>query len=303
VAAPILPPGLRGKKENRNRILFMNNTREFLKGKKTYGVALVGALYLLGCWVGWFEMDEKVLAGLGLGFMATFRSALKGIFPATDTLPKVSSAEDTNRSGNGGGNQSGAALGIFLMGLVGTLALPLVGCSTLADKFTTPVVAARTNVVTVVVTNFVPIAVRVPGETVTVTNIVEKLFTNTVERVTTVTNYVAKESIAEGLQVAKTGAAVGGVFNPGAGAIASGVLGVASLGLGWMVRRKNNEAVDARAEAESLALQLEATIRGVETAGIMNPEEGKRVKEAISKFSNALGAQPELHAAVQAITK
>lgn len=184
------------------------------------------------------------------------------------------------------------------------LAVGATGCAGLADKVTRPVVAAQTNVVTQVITNFVPIAVRVPGETVTVTNIVEKLFTNTVERVTTVTNYVAKESIAEGLQVAKTGAAVGGVFNPGAGAIASGVLGLATAGLGWMVRRKNNEAVDARAEAESLALQLQAAVEGVEKAGgVLSTEDAKAVKDTISKVSNALGVAQELHTSVQAITK
>lgn len=188
--------------------------------------------------------------------------------------------------------------------ILGFAVLFFTGCAALADKVTRPVVAAQTNVVTQVVTNFVPVAVRVPGETVTVTNVVRELVTNTVERVEFKTNYVVNPAVAEGLQVARTGAAVGGAFNPGAGAIASGVLGLAAAGLGWMVRRKNNEAFDARAEAESLALQLQAAIEGVEKAGgVIKPEDAAKVKETISKVSQALGVAEELHTSVQVITK
>jgi hypothetical protein len=55
----------------------MNNLIEFLKGKKTYYLTLVGLLYIGGAFLGFYELDEKVLTLFGLGFVATFRSALK----------------------------------------------------------------------------------------------------------------------------------------------------------------------------------------------------------------------------------
>lgn len=52
--------------------------KELLRGRKTYGVVAMGLLYLLGCWVGWWEFDEKILAAFGLGSLAFLRSAFKG---------------------------------------------------------------------------------------------------------------------------------------------------------------------------------------------------------------------------------
>jgi hypothetical protein len=59
----------------------MNNLIEFLKGKKTYYLTLVGLLYIGGAFLGFYELDEKVLTLFGLGFVATFRSALKSHLP------------------------------------------------------------------------------------------------------------------------------------------------------------------------------------------------------------------------------
>jgi hypothetical protein len=49
---------------------------EFLKGKKTYFTAAIGVLYIGGCYLGFYEFDEKVLAVLGLGAVAFLRSGL-----------------------------------------------------------------------------------------------------------------------------------------------------------------------------------------------------------------------------------
>ena len=45
--------------------------RTFLAGRKTYGIALFGVIYLVGVWAGWWGWDEKVLAAVGLGGMTT----------------------------------------------------------------------------------------------------------------------------------------------------------------------------------------------------------------------------------------
>jgi hypothetical protein len=57
---------------------------EFLKGKRTYGLAAIGLLYVGGVYLGWWSWDEKVLAGLGLGALATLRSAINSQPKQTD---------------------------------------------------------------------------------------------------------------------------------------------------------------------------------------------------------------------------
>ncbi len=61
----------------------MNNSVDLLKawvvGKRTYLVALVAGLYLVGCWAGVFTFDEKVLAGLGFAGLATLRAGLASL--------------------------------------------------------------------------------------------------------------------------------------------------------------------------------------------------------------------------------
>jgi hypothetical protein len=277
----------------------MNKAADFLRGKKTYGVAVMGGLYLLGCYVGWFQFDEKVCAALGIGFVATFRSALSGLVPA------MTNDKGANDKGNPNKSDKTDATNMQSGALAVLIGVGLSGCA-LMDRAATAVTrpgSVVTNVVATVVTNFVPVAVRVevPGPERFVTNIVEHILTNTVERATT--NYVLKSEVTEGLRTAQTGAAVAGVFNPGAGAIASGVFGIAAAGLGLLARRKNQQAIDATAEAESLALQLQAAVEGVEKAGgVLSESDAKNVKETISKVSQALGVAAELHTSVQAIT-
>jgi hypothetical protein len=61
----------------------LDGFKTFLQGKKTYFVALVAGLYLLGCWAGIFEFDQKVLAGLGFTGLVTLRASLKGLLLLT----------------------------------------------------------------------------------------------------------------------------------------------------------------------------------------------------------------------------
>lgn len=53
----------------------LEKARVFLQGKKTYFVTLVGLLYVVGVWAGFWELDEKMLALFGLGGLAFLRSA------------------------------------------------------------------------------------------------------------------------------------------------------------------------------------------------------------------------------------
>lgn len=50
--------------------------RAWLAGRKTYGIAAIGILYIVGCWAGWWEYDERVLAALGLGGLAALRAGV-----------------------------------------------------------------------------------------------------------------------------------------------------------------------------------------------------------------------------------
>lgn len=190
----------------------------------------------------------------------------------------------------------------------------LSGCAVL-DKagslVSRPVVSERvvTNVVNLVTTNFVPVAVRVPGETVMVTNLVERVVTNVVEKLVTVTttNFVEKAGIETGLAVAKAGASLA---PPPYNAIAAGVLAVISGGLGFLVKRKNdqvnaaNQSIDAlTGQNDSQAKQLQAVVKGVEQiTTAIDPAAGEKVKGIIADASKALGVSDDLHAMVKALT-
>lgn len=54
----------------------MNNTIEFLKGKKTYFTVAIAALYLTGVYLGFWPWDERVIAVLGLSSVAFLRAAI-----------------------------------------------------------------------------------------------------------------------------------------------------------------------------------------------------------------------------------
>lgn len=299
----------------------MKNAIEFLKGKKTYGVALVGGLYLLGCYVGWFQFDEKVCAALGIGFVATFRSALKNIFPkleggaelkagtfqvdynaiaqamkelngrdalSAEEIKKRMEAEESGKEDRG----SGIVPAILIFGL-----LFFAGCKSIENATLRPNVSAATNSVSQVVTNYVavPVRVDVPGPERFVTNVVERLLTNTVQEVLWKTNFVLRSEVADGLQTARTGAAVAGVFNPGAGAIASGALGLLSAGLGLLAARKNRDAKSANT-------QLKAVVKGVEQLTQFDSTMGGKAKEVIAVVSKSMGVSDELHATVKGLT-
>lgn len=47
-----------------------------LKGKRTYFVVAIGVLYVGGAWLGFWEINDKVLDALGLGAIAFLRAAL-----------------------------------------------------------------------------------------------------------------------------------------------------------------------------------------------------------------------------------
>lgn len=51
-------------------------TKKFLQGKKTLFCCVIGGLYVLGVWLGFWEWDERVLAMFGLGGLAFLRVAL-----------------------------------------------------------------------------------------------------------------------------------------------------------------------------------------------------------------------------------
>lgn len=54
----------------------MDKLKDAVSGKKTYLAVAIGGLYLIGCWAGVWEFDEKVLAGVGLGGLAFLRMAV-----------------------------------------------------------------------------------------------------------------------------------------------------------------------------------------------------------------------------------
>ena len=60
--------------------------RAWLAGRKTYGIAAIGILYIVGCWAGWWAYDERILAALGLGGLATLRAGLSRTTRSTAPL-------------------------------------------------------------------------------------------------------------------------------------------------------------------------------------------------------------------------
>lgn len=60
----------------RGTLFLMNDLLSNLKGKRTYYVVTLGVLYVLGALLGFYELDEKILAVFGLGGLGFLRAAL-----------------------------------------------------------------------------------------------------------------------------------------------------------------------------------------------------------------------------------
>ena len=58
---------------------------DWLDGRKTYLIAMVGVVYVFGSTVGWWPCDERVLGLLGFGGIAALR---KGIDKSGNTVSK-----------------------------------------------------------------------------------------------------------------------------------------------------------------------------------------------------------------------
>lgn len=54
---------------------------QWLDGRKTYLIACVGALYVFGSTLGWWPLDERVMAILGFGGLAALRKGSAPPFP------------------------------------------------------------------------------------------------------------------------------------------------------------------------------------------------------------------------------
>lgn len=77
----------------------MNKATEFLKGKKTYYLALLAILYCGGAWLGFYELDEKVLIAFGFGSIATLRHGLKNALKHVVEESAKADAKDEAASG------------------------------------------------------------------------------------------------------------------------------------------------------------------------------------------------------------
>jgi len=55
----------------------MKAIEQLLNGKKTYLLALVGAIYLFGGDQGWWVISDAILGMLGFGTAAAFRHGMK----------------------------------------------------------------------------------------------------------------------------------------------------------------------------------------------------------------------------------
>lgn len=54
----------------------LTTLKTVLEGKKTYILAGLGILYVVGAWLGLWELNQQVVDGLGLGALVALRSAL-----------------------------------------------------------------------------------------------------------------------------------------------------------------------------------------------------------------------------------
>jgi hypothetical protein len=63
----------------------MDKIKAAVSGKKTYLAIAIGGLYLLGCWAGVWQFDEKVLAGVGLSSVAFLRMGITKLAQAQET--------------------------------------------------------------------------------------------------------------------------------------------------------------------------------------------------------------------------
>ncbi len=53
------------------------NLQQILDGKKTYLVAAIAILYVLGAHLGWWPFDDKILDALGFGGLITLRAGVR----------------------------------------------------------------------------------------------------------------------------------------------------------------------------------------------------------------------------------
>jgi hypothetical protein len=294
---------------------------QFVHGKKTYFVAAMALAYLAGGYMGWWVVDDKVLEAFGFGAAVTLRHALAKLGNGQDgqDLQDGNSAAGSGPRGATGpttGLPTIASLLIFA-GFAGFCGICFSGCASgglmdrMASSVSRPQVTVVTNTVVTTVTNLVPVGIAVPGATVVTTNFVERVVTNLVEHVSTVTNFVEREGIATGLQAAKTGAAVATAVAPPYGAMAGGAVGIIGAAIGGLVAWKNKRAAEAaNASADELAAQnasvnaqLASVVKGVEDfTGAIDKTSGDKLKETIAKVSTAMGVDAELHDTVKAIT-
>jgi len=61
----------------------------FLQGKKTYFTVALAILYVGGAYLGFWDMQDKVLADLGLGALAFLRAGIKKAEPDSSAAKKV----------------------------------------------------------------------------------------------------------------------------------------------------------------------------------------------------------------------
>ncbi len=65
----------------------MDKIKAVLSGKKTYAAVVVGAVYLLGVWLGFWPFNQAILDAVGLGGLSFLRMAVTKVADATKEAP------------------------------------------------------------------------------------------------------------------------------------------------------------------------------------------------------------------------
>jgi hypothetical protein len=98
-----------------------------LKGKKTYFCAVLGLIYIGGSMLGFYEFDEKVLAGIGAGALMSLRAAIGNATKLKKDFGEALASESPTSQGgsplSGGGGalrdvQRGSVLRLLLCAAV-----------------------------------------------------------------------------------------------------------------------------------------------------------------------------------------
>lgn len=240
------------------------------------------------------ELLTQLLSSLPSGSGVVAGLAGVGVREAVDNAKKKPSPgrpQSDGKSGNYGTYGILPFVGFVIFVAIGS------GCQVLdkaASAVTRPKSMMVTNEVIKFMTNVVAIPVPVPGQTVMVTNFVDRVSTVTNREVVTNLVYEVKNELRAGVAAGQTVAALA---PPPYSTAAAGILGVVSAGLGFLAARKNKQADLANQ-------QLKAVIAGVEETAIALPGgDSDKVKENIQKVSKLLGVASELHASVQAMTE